>query len=682
LSVEPVRRLLSPKSIAFIGGSECEVAIGRTLDLGFAGRIWAVHPRRATLGGIACVKSVGDIDGVPDAAFVAVKRELAIDIVRALRAIECGGAVVYASGFSETGDAKLQAALLEAAGGMPILGPNCYGFVNGMARAALWPDEHGVEPRDGGVAIVTQSGNIAVNFTMTRRSLPLAAVFAIGNQADLDMAGMLETLAKDRRITAIGLHIEGLRDVPAFSRAAEIARQNRTPVVALKTGRSEHGAKVALSHTSSLAGKDSFYDALFRRHGIARVGSITAFVEALKFLHHGGALPGNRVASLSCSGGEAALIADLALDKNLSFPAFAPDVRRKIAATLNEYVVIDNPLDYHTFIWNQPEQLEATFSAVLAAGHDVTALILDIPTKHGMRPDTWLVTARAMAKAVRATGARAAVISSLPECMPDDIAAAFSDSGIAPMMGLDDALTAFEAAAFIGANWACIEKATVMQAITRRGSGERPLSEFEAKQLLAAHGLAVPAGIVCDAAQAVAAAERLGFPVVLKTSSPAIAHKTELGGVALDLATVADVEAASARLEKLSPQLLVERMVKGGVAELIIGLKSDPQFGLALVVGAGGIPAELLQDTATLILPASRTEIEYALKSLKVWRLVNGYRGKTGDRSAVIDAVEAICAFAETHRGLIEEVDVNPLIVLAPGHGAVAADVLVRMRSE
>jgi acetyl-CoA synthetase len=266
--------------------------------------------------------------------------------------------------------------------------------------------------------------------------------------------------------------------------------------------------------------------------------------------------------------------------------------------------------------------------------------------------------------------------------MPDDIAAAFSDGGIAPMMGLDDALTAFEAAAFIGANWACIEKAPVMQAISRRGSGERRLSEFEAKQLLAAHGLAVPAGIVCAAGQAVAAAKRLGFPVALKISSPAVAHKTELGGVALDLATAADVEAASAHLEKLSPQLLVERMVKGAVAELIIGLKSDPQFGLALVVGAGGILAELLQDTATLILPASRTEIEDALKSLKVWRLVNGYRGKIGDRSAVIDAVEAICAFAETHRGLIEEVDVNPLIVLAPGQGAVAADVLIRMRSE
>ncbi len=234
---------------------------------------------------------------------------------------------------------------------------------------------------------------------------------------------MLAALAADRRITAIGLHIEGLRDVQAFARAAEIARANRTPVIALKTGRSEQGARVALSHTSSLAGMDTLYDAMFRRHGIARVDSITAFVEALKFLHHGGPLSDNRIVSMSCSGGEAALIADLAIGRKLRFPPFQPAAKAKVAATLNEYVAIDNPLDYHTFIWNQPEKLIATFSAVLESGYDVSALILDIPAKPGMRPDTWLVTARAMIAAHRATGARAAVIASLPECMPSDLAA-------------------------------------------------------------------------------------------------------------------------------------------------------------------------------------------------------------------------------------------------------------------
>ncbi len=166
--------------------------------------------------------------------------------------------------------------------------------------------------------------------------------------------------------------------------------------------------------------------------------------------------------------------------------------------------------------------------------------------------------------------------------------------------------------------------------------------------------------------------------MTLKTSSAAIAHKTEAGGVALNLKSAAEVEAAALRMARLAPEVLVERMVTGAVAELIIGLKSDPQFGTALVVGAGGILTELLKDSVTLILPATRSEIERALKTLKVWKLVEGFRGKSGDQKAVIDAVEAVAAFADAHRGLIEELDVNPLLVLPSG--AVAVDALLRMR--
>jgi acyl-CoA synthetase (NDP forming) len=677
-------RLLSPKSIAFIGGHECEVAIERTRALGFAGKIWAVHPKRQTLGGIACIKSVEDIDGTPDAAFIAVRRELTIDIVRYLNKIGCGGAVIYASGFSETGDVgkDLQRQLLEAGKGMPLMGPNCYGFVNAMAHAALWPDEQGLQPLDKGVAIITQSGNIACNFTMTRRALPVAAVFAIGNQADVDIAQMLEALSEDERITAIGLHIEGLKDIPAFAKAAEIARRNRKPVIALKTGRSEQGAKVTMSHTSSLAGADTLYDALFERYGIARMTSVTAFVETLKFLHHGGPLKDNRLVSMSCSGGEAALIADMAIEKKVRFPEFDSCTKPKVAATLNEYVSIDNPLDYHTFIWNQEDKLTATFSAVLSGGFDVAMLILDIPTSPLMKPDTWLVTAKSLGNAARATKARTAMVASLPECMPLGLADELAASGVAPMMGLDDALTAFEAAAFIGRNWARRDKAPALPATATRGSDLHTLTEHDAKQLLKAHGLSVPDGIVCPHSEAVAAAEKLGFPVTLKVSSAAIAHKTEAGGVALNLKTAGEVRAAAQRMAQLADEVIVERMVTGAVTELIIGLKSDPQFGLALVLGAGGILTELLKDSATLILPTSRPEIERALQSLKVWKLVEGFRGKSGDRDGVVRAVEAIAAFAEVKRGLIEELDVNPLLVLPIGQGAVAVDALIRMRKE
>jgi acetyl-CoA synthetase len=596
--------------------------------------------------------------------------------------IGCGGAVIYASGFSETGEIgkELQRRLLEAGRGMPLMGPNCYGFVNAMAHAALWPDEHGLVPVERGVAIITQSGNIACNFTMTRRALPVAAVFTVGNQADVDIAQMLDALSQDDRITAIGLHIEGLKDIPAFARAAETARRHRKPVIALKTGRSEQGARVAMSHTSSLAGADTLYHALFERHGIARMTSVTAFVETLKFLHHGGPLKDNRLVSMSCSGGEAALIADMAIERKVRFPEFDSCTKPRVAATLNEYVSIDNPLDYHTFIWNQADKLTATFSAVLSGGFDVAMLILDIPTNPLMKPDTWLVTARSLRDAAETTKARTAMVASLPECMPLSLADELASSGVAPMMGLDDALTAFEAAAFIGRNWARRDKVPLMPTTIARGQGIHTLTEYDAKLLLKSHGVAVPEGIICRHRDAADAAERLGFPVTLKVSSASIAHKTEAGGVALNLETRDEVMAAASRMVHLADDVLIERMVTGAVAELIIGLKCDPQFGLALVVGAGGILTELLKDSATLILPTSRPEIERALQSLKVWRLVEGFRGRSGDRDGVIRAVEATAAFGEAHRGLVEEVDINPLLVLPPGQGAIAVDALIRMR--
>ncbi|WP_395689986.1 acetate--CoA ligase family protein [Aestuariivirga sp.] len=671
-------RLLNPKSIAFIGGHECAVAIHRTRELGFAGTIHAVHPKREELSGVPTLRSVDDLPEAVDAAFVAVKREPTIEVVQALARKGCGGAVIYAAGFAETGNTDLQAQLLAAADGMPLMGPNCYGFVNTLSRAALWPDETGLEPVPRGVALITQSGNIACNFTMMMRGLPVAAVYSIGNQVDVGMHDMVETLSTDPRISAIGLHVEGLPDIPAFARAALLARQRKMPIVVLKTGRSEQGAKVAMSHTSSLAGADRLYDALFERYGIARMTSVSAFAETLKFLHNGGPIAGSRLVSLSCSGGEAALVADMALEKKISFPPFDPATKPRVAATLNEYVAIDNPLDYHTFIWGQPEKLTATFTEVLKGGFDVGMVILDTPTHPKMKPDSWATTARAMAAAARATGARAAVVATLSEGMPLPLAAELSAAGVAPMMGLDDALTAFEAAAAIGRNWARAEPPPPMQPSVPLGRHERVLSEHESKTLLKQHGLAIPDGIVCKPEDATATADRLGYPVTLKVSSAAIAHKTEAGGVVLNLCTPDEVAEAARRLGRLSADLLVERMVTGAVAELIIGLTWDPQFGPALTVGAGGVLTELLRDSVSLLLPASPGEIERALHSLRVWRLVDGFRGKSGDAKAVIRAVQAVASFAAANPGMIEELDVNPLLVLKDG--AIAVDALIKMR--
>jgi acyl-CoA synthetase (NDP forming) len=283
-----------------------------------------------------------------------------------------------------------------------------------------------------------------------------------------------------------------------------------------------------------------------------------------------------------------------------------------------------------------------------------------------------------MAAASAATGARAAVVAALPENMPEALANELATKGVAPMFGLDDALTAFELAAKIGRNWAA-EEPPLLPAPVHVAGTETTLTEFEAKQLLKAHGLRVPDGVICKAADAMAAAEKLGYPVTLKVSSSAIAHKTEAGGVALNLRNADDVKAAAARMANLAPDVLVEKMVTGAVAELIVGLTTDPQFGTAMVIGAGGILTELLKDTATLLLPTTRGEIESALASLKVWKIVDGFRSKSGDKAAVIAAIEAIARFAEAHRGRIDELDVNPLLVTADD--AIAVDALIKMRT-
>jgi acetate---CoA ligase (ADP-forming) len=418
------------------------------------------------------------------------------------------------------------------------------------------------------------------------------------------------------------------------------------------------------------------YDALFKRHGVARCNTVTSFVETLKFLHLG-ALSGNSVVSLSCSGGEAALTADLALNHNLNFRDFDASTVLRVRETLNDLVTISNPFDYHTFIWNQPDAMTATFTATLSGGFDVAMLILDSPPPP-LNASAWYVAARAYIKAAHSNSTRAAIVATLPECMPIDLADELMAASVAPMLGLDDALTAFENAAMVGAAQANSSKRPQLALPYLEDRISKLLTEQDAKQALAKFGLTIPKGGTCKIADAVKTADAIGYPVTLKISSAAIAHKTEAGGVALNLRTAEEVEAAASYMGTLGDEVLVEQMVTGAVAEIIVGITRDPQFGLALVIGAGGILTELLQDSATLLSPTNQNEIEAALKSLKVWKLITGYRGNSGDVDAVIKAVEAIANFAATHSQTLEELDVNPLLVLP--EGAVAVDALIRLR--
>src|SRR5699024_5482421 len=283
-------RLLRPQSIAVFGGREAANLIEQCDRMGFPGAIWPVHPYRDGLAGHPCYRSVADLPAAPDAAFIGVNRHASIDIVGELAARSAGGAILYASGFAEAADdtaagQDLQQQLVAAAGDMPILGPNCYGFINYLDRAPLWPDQHGGQPTARGVAIISQSSNLTISLTMQRRGLPLAYVVAVSNQAQTDLAAVAQALLADARVTAIGLHIEGIHDVAGFEAMAAQARRQRTPIVALKPGRSSQAQSVSLSHTASIAGSDAAAGAFLQRLGIARVQTPSELLATLMLLH-------------------------------------------------------------------------------------------------------------------------------------------------------------------------------------------------------------------------------------------------------------------------------------------------------------------------------------------------------------------------------------------------------------
>jgi acyl-CoA synthetase (NDP forming) len=681
--MQSLTRLLRPRTIAVFGGKVAAETIRQNDRLGFTGEIWPVHPEKSQIEGRRAYRSIAELPGAPDAAFVAVNRFATLDVVEALRDRGAGGIVSYASGFSEVGPegAALQADLVRRAGSMPVLGPNCYGFLNYLDGVALWPDQHGGGPVARGVAIVTQSGNIGLNLTMQKRGLPIAYLITLGNQAVCGLSDAIEALTEDPRVTAIGLHIEGVDDPVAFARAVGIARSKNLPVVALRAGRSEASAALAVSHTASLAGSSAAADAYFAKIRLACVNSVPALLETLKILHMVGPLESRDIASMSCSGGEAALIADVAARRNLRFRALEPEPKAKVQATFPDLVTVSNPLDYHTFTWGNEPALTMSFAAMLEAKFGMTMLILDFPRGDRCADDDWRVSARAMIAAARLTGRPAAVVSSLPELLPESHVAELVAGGVVPLLGLEEALDACETAAQIGA-WAGDPAAEIPAPVSRRAGQPHLLTEWQGKQALKAFGVGVPEGrLVDDAAAAVEAAEVLGYPVALKAVGTGIAHKTEMGAVKLNLRDADSVATTATALRAMGDAVLVEQMVAGTVAELIVGVNRDPKFGPYLLVGSGGILVELVGDARLMLMPASRDEIRAAIRSLKVGVLIAGFRGQpAGDLEAAVESVLGIQKWALAHLDRLTELDVNPLMV-SPS-GATAADVLINLVGE
>ncbi|MDP3960745.1 MAG: acetate--CoA ligase family protein [Pseudorhodobacter sp.] len=656
-------RLLRPRSIAVLGAGWARNVIEQCRKMGYDGPIWPVHPTRDTISGLRAYRSLADLPGVPDATFIGVNRHATLEVVAELAAMGAGGAISFASGWAEAGEPGLQRRLVAAAGDMPILGPNCYGVINYLDGALLWPDQHGGVRVGRGVALLSQSSNIVINLSMQRRALPVAYVACLGNAAVVGLAELAGALLADDRVTALGMYVEGIDDAAALADLAARARAAGKGIVCIKSGKTALSRTAAASHTAALAGGGVASSAFLRQIGVAEVATPAELIEALKILHLHGPGLGARLCSLSCSGGEAGLVADLAAPHGLDFPPPSEATRTRLGEILGPIPTIANPLDYHTFIWGDGPRTTEVFTTMLA-GYDAGLFIIDPPRRDRCDPSGYRPALDSIVAAAKATGVSAFAVASLPENFDEAEAARLMDQGVAVLMGLETALAAVAAAQVPAgvAGWQPLPPFAPRAAVL--------LSEAEAKALLAKAGVAVPNGVQGGTlAEVQAGAAGLHAPLVLKGLG--FAHKTEAGAVRLGLETLAgQAEMAGAT------GYLAEEMVTGAVAEVLLGLRRDPVYGVTLTIGIGGVTAELLADTVTLILPVTEAEILAGLRRLRLWPLLDGYRGRArADVAAVAALAVRLGAVMAADPGL-EEIEINPILVRESG--AVAVDALIR----
>ncbi len=682
-----IQRLIAPRSIALIGaGAWTDAVAAGNAAVGYPGVLWRVHPTRPCTAATTYYRSVAELPGSPDAVFLAVPNHEAPGVAGALAARGAGGFVCFTAGFSETGTAagfELTRELARNAGALPYFGPNCYGYVNFFDRVAMMPDQIVGSPIERGVALICQSGTIALTLMFNQRSLPIGCLFTVGNQTCLAVEDLIEILCEDARVTAFGLYLEGIKDPERFARAAQRAHMAGKPIAAIKSGRTAAAARTAHSHTGALAGADEVFEAFCRQAGIARCDTLATLCETLKLFHTGGPLAGRKILVMGASGGDMAMTADVSRDMPLDFAPLSAASSEKLREVLTDRVTIANPFDIHTYLWFDPPALKRVFSEVLHCGYDAAGFMLDNPPEGRADPAAYDAVINVFIEAAQGAPTRAALIASLPETIRESVRRRCLDAGVIPLQGQREALEAISLAGGVGLAWS--GHGGVQLQLPPKGAAGcadiGSLGEYEGKAALAAYGLRVPRGRLVPAHEAAEAAAALGFPVAIKASGAHLEHKTELGGVVLNIRNEADARSAATRLTRLSDTLLVEEMFTDGVAEVLVGVTVDPQFGQVMVLGTGGVLTEILADSVSLLPPWTRESIQSGLQRLTLRRLLAGYRGKpAADVDALIAAVLGVARYARDHVATLVELDVNPVIVRPSGLGAVAVDAMIRLR--
>lgn len=686
--------LFEPRSVVFVGGSNLEPALRYHRDEGFAGRTYVVNPTRAQIGGIATVPSIEALPEAPDLAFVAIRREAAVEAIAALREAGCRAVVCNAAGFAETGPegAALQARLVEAAGGMALLGPNAIGLANFLRPMAAMMNHFGAAHVERGAAIVSQSGGLLCDMVFADRGLAITHLVGCGNQAVTGAVDCALHLIGVEGVAAVGIAFEGLGDLAGLRRAAVKAQEAGKPLVALKFARTEAGREAAKTHTASMTGEARAWDALLDRLGIVSTHAPAEFIETLKLAVHG--FPrGRRAMAATVSGASGILLADHLTAGGIALPQPSAEGAAALRALLPEIATPANPMDVTMAAWNDRARQEAIYGALMddlarEAPLDAAIMIQNYPREGMWEIGEYAAQAEAIAAAAGPRGVTAIECATLAECMPEEARARAAALGIVPLQGLGETVAALAHAAHWHERRAAIaaEGAWTLAAAPPARSRGATVDEASAKARLRAAGVPVPDGIACPPGKAADAARRLGFPVAVKALEPALLHKTEAGAVALGLGDgEAVAEAVAAMAGRLAAsghgtlsRVLVETMAGEAVAEVMASVTHDEATGPLMVIAGGGVAAELWEDTTLLAAPFTRAEIARALDRLKTARLIAGWRGgPPGDRAALLDALEALGTLGLAAD--IAEIEVNPIRVGRAGHGVAAVDAVLTL---
>ncbi len=670
-------------------GSYGDIVLGNLARAGFPGEVWGVNPRRDEVHGRPCVPSVTQLPEPVDAVVVAIPAAGVPGVIADAVARGCGGAVVISAGFGEVEEGRaLERELRQVAlgGGLPVCGPNGNGIFAVGSRAPMWGDS--VAPLDpGGVAMISQSGNVAVNALGSRRGIRYHTVLSTGNQAVLDASDWLEAVCRRDGVRSVAMFLEedgdGRRLAEALARCAE----GGVRVAVLKVGGSEAGARAASAHTGAVAGDQRVFRALVEEAGGAWARDPHDLLELARTLAEPRARPSGDggLAILTCSGGDSSIAADEAARIGAELPQLAAETRERLAELLPSAATVGNPLDYTAMIWGDVDLLRR-ITVTVGADPAIDQLLVLYDHPQGLAPEaaaSWAAVRAGIVAGAEEAEAATLVASTLPDLIDAEASGELADRGVPVVAGLRTAMACAQALRVPTPDPGRLRD--VASAAAQAAQGGDPaqragadgwLDEIEAKELLRAAGIAVPEGrVVASEDECAAATGELGGSVALKLCRPHLLHKAEAGAVALDLGSEQEVRAAYRQLASTpaadGARMLVERMAAPGV-ELLVAARADAVVP-ALVVGLGGVWTEALDDVAIVPLPADARRVEAAILSLR------GAAALAGDRGREPVDLRAVATLAAAIGGLLLEsgldlLELNP--VVAHREGCVALDAL------